>query len=268
MNSGNHAEPFLESLVELTRPEPGIAVLRLNDPDRLNSMSDELAGVFAARLRELAHEAPRVVVLTGSGRAFSAGGNLAMLEAKAARPVADNQAHMFDFYQLFLSMLELQVPLVAAVNGLAVGAGFCLACACDIRIADPAASFSAPFLKLGLFPGMGSTVLIPRALGPKAADLLLTGRRMLAEEAFQSGLISRLSPPGQSFETALEAARQIVAGGPQVTRQLLALLRIDRLELLAALRREAHLQGASYAEAEFRDGIARARSSSRASGPS
>jgi enoyl-CoA hydratase/carnithine racemase len=252
-------DPSTDNLVELLYPEPGIALLRLNDPSHLNAMSNELAEAFAARLRELHHVAPRAVVLTGAGRAFSAGGDLEMLERKRSSSIQHNQAEMQRFYHLFLDILELEVPLVAAINGWAVGAGFCLACACDIRVCDPEAGFSVPFLKLGLFPGMGTTSLIPRVLGPRAFDLLLTGRRMKADEALQSGLVSRHSQPGESLALGLEVAREITAGAQHVTRQLLRILRGDRQSLMTALQTEAFLQGASYATDEFRDGVAAAR---------
>ena len=247
------------TLVELSYPEPQLALLTLNDPERLNAMSHELGEVFSARIRELSQSPPRVIVITGSGRAFSAGGDLEMLERKQLKSVSQNQTEMLQFYRLFLDVLDLEIPLVAAINGWAVGAGFCLACACDVRVCDPKAGFSVPFLKLGLFPGMGTTNLLPRVLGPRAFDLLLTGRKIGADEALSCGLVSRVSQPCEAGALGLQVAREVLAGGPEVTRQLLRVLRGDRLELAAALEREAFLQGASYATEEFRQGVAAAR---------
>ncbi|MEW6283246.1 MAG: enoyl-CoA hydratase/isomerase family protein, partial [Candidatus Eremiobacterota bacterium] len=172
----------MSSLIRYTR-QGEVGQILLNDPDRLNAMGEEMAGAMRALVDELRGHRPRVLVLTGAGRAFSAGGDLEMLERKRATGVERNRPLMLEFYASYLGLLELEVPLVAAVNGHAVGAGAVLACACDVRLADPAARFAFPFARLGLHPGMGATWFVPRVAGAAATELLLTGRMIGAEEA-------------------------------------------------------------------------------------
>lgn len=245
------------STVKVSDLLPGVPLLTLADPDRLNAMGPQMAEDFQAALGAL--QSPRALVITGEGRAFSAGGDLDMLEAKRKIDFEKNRWLMLEFYRSFLDVLKLEVPVIAAVNGLAVGAGFCLACACDLRVADPSARFSAPFLKLGLYPGMGCTHFLPRVLGSRAHDLLLSGRMLGAEEALQWGLVTRLSAPGGVLETAKALAQEVLEGAPLASRELLLSLRGGPEALQSALQREAEGQARSYARPEFGEGLARAR---------
>lgn len=244
------------ALVEIRR-EQQVVTLTLNDPDRLNAMGEDMALEFRGAVERLRQEPPRVIILTGAGRAFSAGGDLDMLEAKSRLAFEENRRRMLEFYGSFLGVLELGVPVVAAINGHAVGAGFCLAAACDLRVADESAKFAAPFARLGLHPGMGATHFLPRLLGPGlASDLLLTGRRVDAAEALQIGLVSRLGP---ALERAQEAAAELLSGGPTAVAHLLGQLRGDPDALLRALENEAREQAHSYASKEFLEGLRAAR---------
>ena len=235
----------------------GLGRITLNDPDRLNAMSEPMAEEFSALVNSLSLKSElRAIILTGAGRAFSAGGDLAMLLAKHQLDFDENRRRMLVFYRSFLCMRELNLPLIAAINGHAVGAGFCLAAACDLRVADPSARFSAPFARLGLFPGMGATHFLPRAVGTAtASDLMLTGRMIKADEALRLGLVARLSEPGQVLEEASKMANDILAGGPEAIAEVLSSLRGDPALLEAALSREAEAQARSYARDEFVEGV-------------
>lgn len=250
------------STVKIGELLPGVPLLTLADPERLNAMGPEMARDFSAAVASLRE--PRAVVITGEGRAFSAGGNLAMLEEKRKFSLEKNRRLMLEFYRSFLDVLKLEVPVIAAVNGLAVGAGFCLACACDLRVADPGARFSAPFLKLGLFPGMGCTHFFPRVLGPRAQDVLLSGRMLGAAEALEWGAVTRVSEPGGVLEAARSLASEVLDGAPLASRELLLALRGAPEALQAALQREAEGQARSYARPEFAEGLARARQGTKA----
>jgi enoyl-CoA hydratase len=236
----------------------GIAILTLNDPDNLNAMSDEMAQDFSAAIASLrSNKSVRVVILTGSGKAFSAGGHLKMLDAKRALSGEQNRLSMRVFYDSFLCILELGVPLIAALNGAAIGAGLCLACACDVRIASDDARLGFTFLKLGLHPGMGATFLVPRIVGRSVAtELLLTSRVISSNDAFEVGLVSKVCPGGTVLQEAQRVAEEILACGPDASMQLLETMRGDLSLLPLALEREALCQSINYAGKEFAEGLA------------
>ncbi len=236
---------------------PHIAKITLNDPEALNAMGPEMAAEFLALIKKLRTEAlPRVIILTGAGRAFSAGGDLDMLEAKQKIPQQENYDLMLKFYRSFLSLLDLDVPLIAAINGHAIGAGLCVASACDIRVAASGAKLGFTFAKLGLHPGMGATFFLPRALGySNAAELLLTGRIIDAPQALRTGLVSHVVEPEKLLETALGIATEIADASPFAIRQLVASIRAPHTTLEAALEREARCQSLNYANKEFAEGV-------------
>ncbi len=245
------------SLVLQTIDSDGIATLTLNDEANLNAMSDEMAIEFAAAVQTLkAATTLRAVILIGAGNAFSAGGHLSMLEAKQAKSAEENRLGMLSFYNSFLCMRELRVPLIAAINGLAVGAGLCLACACDFRVAVESAKLGFTFLKLGLHPGMGATYFVPRIVGASlATELLVTGRVVSAQEAATSGIVSRLCGASDVIKEARAIASEILSCGPLATAQLLETMRGDVAILSQALEREARCQSINYASAEFAEGL-------------
>lgn len=249
------------SLILLDLLQPGVARITLNDPASRNAMSEEMAGEFRETISKLRSDsALRAVVITGAPGAFSAGGDLEMLSAKRKLSGEENRRRMLDFYHSFLSIRSLSVPVVAAINGHAIGAGLCLATACDIRLAVKGAKFGYTFGRLGLFPGMGSTYSVPRLLGPaKAADLLLTGRIFQSEEALTLGLVSQVVDPESLMATTTRLLSEMLCVGPVVIRQMLPILRGHDGELSSFLEREAALQSLSYLGDEFAEGIESAR---------
>lgn len=225
-------------------------------------MGEEMAAQFSAAASKLKSDPSlRVVVITGSGKAFSGGGNLDMLEAKTRISPAENERLMMEFYRSFLSVQEIEVPVIAAINGHAMGAGLCLALACDIRIASEDAKLGLNFVHLGLHPGMGSTYFVPRLLGDaRAAELLYTGATVSAAEGARLGLVNRVVPHGDFPAAVDELTGQVLRGGPRAIRELKASLRALRgASLEECLRREAACQAGDYAGSEFREGIAAAR---------
>jgi enoyl-CoA hydratase len=163
---------------------------------------------------------------------------------------------MLDFYASFLCIRTLGVPVIAAINGHAIGAGLCVACACDIRIAAEGAKLGLTFTRLGLHPGMGATYFVPKVLGyARAQEFLLTARVIAAAEAVEFGLVSRVVPVGSTISAAREIAAEILSCGPESVSQLLVSLRGSDAELEAALEREATYQAENYAGAEFLEGV-------------
>lgn len=246
------------TLVSSTIDQNGIATLTLCDEANLNAMSEEMALEFKLAVQELkARKGLRAVILAGAGKAFSAGGHLAMLDAKRALSCEENRSQMLKFYGSFLCVLELQVPLVAALHGATVGAGLCLACACDIRVASRDAKLGFTFLKLGLHPGMGGSYFVSRIVGAgMATELLVTGRIINADEALRIGLVSRVCDREQLLSEAGSITQEILTCGPAATAQLLETMRGDAALLEQALAREALCQSVNYASAEFAEGLA------------
>lgn len=244
------------ALVTFQKHSDSIGILTFNDPDSLNAMSEAMAAEFKAMVAKISSEKMRALILTGAGRAFSAGGDLEMLEKKQKLSAEENRLKMLDFYNSFLCILDLKVPLVAAINGHAIGAGLCLASACDIRVASDKARLGFTFVKLGLHPGMGATFSLPRILGySKSMELLLTGRIIEAPEALQIGLVSKIVDTSKVLEEAIKLADEISAAGPECVRQTLETLRAGKDLLNLSLQREAVCQARNYASAEFKEGV-------------
>jgi len=211
----------MADVLETERPSPHVRVLRLNRPDALNAMSAELCQALHEELRGIAADRScRVVVLTGAGRAFCAGVDLRGYgEAPgndgtdSARDRLGNQEHMS---RLVLRLRATPQPVVAAVNGGAAGFGLALALGSDIRFAAREAVFRAAFLNVGVSNcDMGTSWLLPRLIGAsRAHEMMLTGRRVGAEEAERIGLVAAVLDAGELMARALEAADQIAAWSP------------------------------------------------------
>lgn len=251
----------LDSHLEVTRPEPGVVLVTLDNPEQRNAMSGPMTQAWQAAMKDLAADREvRVVVVTGRGSAFCSGGDTSWIAGEPDATVDDLRARMLPFYRAWLSVLELDVPTLAAVNGPAIGAGLCLALACDLRFAAEGARLGAPFVRLGMHPGMAATWLLPEVVGQAhARDLLLTGRTVAADEALRLGLVSRVVPSEQLLAGALDTARQIAATAPVPSRLTTRALRAGHADLEAALQWEALAQPVTLATADLREGLDAAR---------
>jgi enoyl-CoA hydratase/carnithine racemase len=239
-----------------------VALLTLDDRPRKNAMSEALGDALQARVRALESDPTvRAVVLTGAGGAFSAGGDLAMLERLRSATRQESRLFMLSFYRRYLSIARLQVPTVSAIEGPAIGAGLCVAMACDLCVVDQDAKLALNFVQLGLHPGMGATHLTPLRVGPqRAAELLLTGRRFDGHEAARLGLALEAVPAAEVLPRALALAEQIAAAAPLAVRALKARsLGLDPEALERALEREAEGQSESYASRDLGEGLAAAQ---------
>ena len=248
--------------IHLERYDDGVAVLTLDNQAQRNAMSAELTEAWVAAVDELAADrGVRVVVVTGAGTAFCSGGNTGWISSEPDATVEDLRTRMLPFYRAWLSIRRLEVPTVAAVNGPAVGAGLCLALACDLRYAAAGARLSAPFVRLGMHAGMAATYLLPEAVGhARARDLLLTGRAVEADEALAMGLVSRVLPAETFATDVLDIARQIAATAPVATRLTTVALRDGgHADLETAVQWEALAQPVTLATADLTEGIAAAR---------
>jgi len=248
--------------LRLDRTDDGVAVLTLDNPDQRNVMSEAMTASWVAAVDVLAADKDvRVVVVTGEGTAFCAGGNTSWIASEPDATVDQLRTRMIAFYRAWLSIRKLEVPTIAAVNGHAVGAGLCLALACDIRYAASGAKLSVPFVKLGMHAGMAATYLLPNVVGPAhARDLLLTGRTVEAEEALRLGLVSRVIDREAFDEEILVAARGIAATAPIASRYTKqALLDGGHSDFESCLQFEALAQPVTLASADLQEGVRAAR---------
>ncbi|WP_110241791.1 enoyl-CoA hydratase/isomerase family protein [Nocardioides gilvus] len=244
--------------LRLERRGDGVAVLTLDNAGQRNAMSDEMTESWVRAVDHLAGDrSVRAVVVTGEGSAFSSGGNLDWLASEPDAGVDALRERMLPFYRAWLSIRRLEVPTIAAINGPAIGAGLCMALACDLRFAAENAKMGVPFLKLGLHPGMAGTFLLPEVVGLAAArDLFLTGRIVEASEALSMGLVSRVIASGAFLDEAVAAATQIAANAPIATRLTkLALLDGGHATFDSALQWEALAQPVTLATDDLQEGI-------------
>lgn len=209
-----------------------IATLTLTRPEMMNALGQEGDGAdVAAACAEIeADPSIRVTILTGEGRAFSAGGDVKAMRdrtgAFAGSPYSVREGYRRNIHRIVKSLYNLETPLIAAVNGAAIGLGCDVACMADVRIASDKAKFGVTFLKLGLIPGDGGAWLLPRIIGAsRAAELLFTGDVIDAETAAEWGLISRAVPAETLMDEAMALATRMAGQPPQSLRVAKTLLR-------------------------------------------
>jgi enoyl-CoA hydratase/carnithine racemase len=243
--------------------EAGIVVLTLNRPDLRNPISDpEMVEALIDALARLdADPAARVAILTGAGKGFSSGGNIHQMKPggnlNAGDPVATRRNYKRGIQRLPLAFAALEVPVIAAVNGAAMGAGCDLACMCDLRIAAESARFAESFVKLGLIAGDGGAWLLPRVIGwSKAAEMALTGDAIDAAEALACGLVSRVVPDADLLDAAHALALRIAANPSQAVRMTKRLLwEGRRADLPTVLEMAAAMQAAAHASADHAEAV-------------
>ena len=227
-----------------------IAVITFNRPDRQNAMDEYMWNCFKEVIADLKQHLPRAIVLTGAGeKAFCAGFDISLknplinllaksLETHERAPVES----LIDLVRKATdSLMFLPVPVIAAINGFAYGGGAEIASRCDLRVMDPDAVISFSEAKLGLMPDHGGVVGLTRLVGPaKAADLILTARKLGAEEALALGFVNRISEPGKSLEEAIKLAETIANNGPGAVRSALKVIRkTPELSYMDALEMES-----------------------------
>ena len=218
-------------------PEKGIGLITLNRPERLNAMNmgmlDDLYALFADLGKR---EDIRVLLLAGEGKGFCSGADLKddkLSGEEGLKFFSAASIHLEKVQKIFAGVIEVMVkqpqPIIAVVNGVAAGGGFCLALASDVTIAGPKAKFIASFINIGLSGGeLGTTYFLPRAVGrAKAAEILMTGRTVGAEEADRIGLVSRLVAEKELMETAMQIARTMLGKTPLGLRQTKEALRLN-----------------------------------------
>lgn len=249
----------------LYEADAGIVTLTLNRPEKRNpvSESDVVEGLVAALARAQADATVRVVILTGAGTAFSSGGDLRAMEAaldeRTRNPTSTIAYYTEGIQRIPLAFEALDVPVIAAVNGPAIGAGTDLACMCDLRIASQDARFAESFVKIGIIPGDGGAWLLPRIVGwSKACEMAFTGDILSADEALACGLVSKVVPGTELMDAARKLAGRIAVNPPLAVRATKRLLREGRLARLdTLLQLSASAQAIAHTTAEHREALAR-----------
>jgi 2-(1,2-epoxy-1,2-dihydrophenyl)acetyl-CoA isomerase len=245
--------------VVLETKQDGVATLVMNRPEKLNALNSELSTALNDALARLASdETVRVVVLTGAGRAFCAGGDLGAIGRGRERNEIDQlEPILRSGMQAVLKMRTMPQPVVAAVNGAAAGAGMNLALAADIRIATEEAMFGQNFSRVGLFPDYGGIYFLPQLVGPsKAAEMFYTGDMIDAQTALRLGLVNRVVPASQLEAAVKEIAHKIAEGPPIAIRAVKqALFGSEKEQLVKALEHEVRQQIQCFRSEDCGEGV-------------
>jgi enoyl-CoA hydratase/carnithine racemase len=234
-----------------------VGVMTLDRPDNRNSMTPELLDAFAiASAAARSDREIRALVVTGTGHCFSSGADFkATLQRDGA---AAPHERSYAMYEPFLSLVDVAVPVIGALNGHTVGGGFGLALVCDLRVGAEDAKYGANFVRLGLGPGMAISYLLPRLVGvARASELLFTGRLVDGREAAALGILNRAVPVAQVMTVAMELAREVAAAAPLAVRATKAAIRRGlELHVREAARAEAFAQAETLATDDCKEGIA------------
>jgi len=259
MPSKNSGEDEMDLKDILYEKQDGIAVATFNRPECLNAFRNATLHEFQRVLEDVkTDDAVRALVLSGQGRAFSSGRDLkhltALYKGKGARAALRKEVDLLA--QLTRQLVEMPKVIIAALNGVAVGIGIEFALACDIRIASENASFGFPEVKRSLFVTNGVLYFLPRLVGlGRAKAWLLTGERVLAQEALESGLVTRVVDAHQLHDAAFELAQTIAANAPLSVRLTKsAFWKVNELDLDAVMRLEADSVLACHASEDFVEG--------------
>ncbi|TFH22498.1 MAG: enoyl-CoA hydratase [Myxococcales bacterium] len=239
------------SYILIDRPHPGVTLITLNRPERKNAMAFDVMVPLRDALEDVSHDnESRVVVITGAGSAFCAGADLEdpgmvpRIDGLQIPAIARRAMRILE--DVILGLRRMHQPVIAAINGPAIGGGFCLSVAADIRVASPAARFRAAGINNGLTSAeLGISYLLPRAIGSsRAFEIMLSGRDVEADEAERMGLVSRVVPNDQLLDTCYEMAERIVGYshiGVELSKQLLW-AGLDAGSLDSHMNHEGHAQ--------------------------
>jgi 2-(1,2-epoxy-1,2-dihydrophenyl)acetyl-CoA isomerase len=235
----------------LTSSSAGVTTITLNRPEKLNAFAGAMRGELIAALEEAASDGQaRVVVITGAGRGFCAGGDVEAMRAMQERRATDDFLQLLEAGgRIVTTIRSIDKPVIAAVNGVAAGAGCNLALACDYRIAASSARLGQTFVRIGLHPDWGGSWFLPRLVGTsRAMELMMTGRMVEAGEALQIGMVDRVVEDEELASAVEKLTRHLAAAPPAILRAIKRSLAhspthtlAEQCELEAQIQREAFL---------------------------
>jgi 2-(1,2-epoxy-1,2-dihydrophenyl)acetyl-CoA isomerase len=255
--TGEDALPSEQLIVDR---DGAVATVRMNNAAKLNALSETMTRELVGALESLSGDpGVRAVVLTGEGRGFCAGADLGGMADEYRGGGRARPSDLLDegYAKIVRLMVEAPKPVIAAVNGVAAGAGLSLALACDLRIASEAATFSMAFVRIGLVPDSGASYFLPRIVGAAAAlELSITGDRIDAERALRLGLVSRLAPAESLQDDAAALAAELAALPTKAIDLTKRLLRdAASLSLDEALALESRVQDEATQTEDHREGV-------------
>lgn len=231
-----------------------VALITLNRPEALNSLNNDTMLEVTQAVQEFDADAEvGAIVITGSEKAFAAGADIKEMSSKSA-----TEMYTADWFAGWDVLTRARTPIIAAVNGYALGGGCELAMMCDFIIAGDKAKFGQPEVNLGVTPGMGGSQRLTRAIGKaKAMEMCLTGRMMAAEEAERSGLVARVVPAGELLDSALETAKLIASKSFVATSQIKEQVNaVDELSLSQGVQFERRTFHALFSSHDQKEGMA------------
>jgi enoyl-CoA hydratase/carnithine racemase len=262
------------SVILAVNHDHGFATITLNRPDRLNSLNNDLLESLVDTLDVVAaDDSIRAVILTGAGRAFCSGADTDEMVGGSGdgphKPGPGGAEALRRGFKLarkvILGIYQMEKPVIAAINGSAVGAGFDLACACDMRVASNTARFMAAYIHVGLFPGYGGTWLYPRIFGTaKAAELMYTGNFMEVDEADRLGFLNSVVSEDDLINTAEKMARRVAAGPPIAIRLAKTMMRRGMsMDLETSLEMSAAVEAITLSSNDHAEGMVALREKRR-----
>jgi len=245
--------------------EEDIAVLTLNRPETLNAWNEQLELDAWAAVEEVERDkAIRVLIITGAGRGFSSGADVPSL-LKAAQGTSSDEGMFIrivkgepNLVALCKKLRDMNIPVIAAVNGMTAGGGFGFALACDIRIAAESAKFSMAFIRRGLVPDCGSTFFLPRAVGTGyACELMFSGDVIDAATALRMGIVNRVVPDPELMQTAKELAKRIAKNPPIALRLTKKAIYqgLEEPDVSAHMEREVYCNRTLFDTLDFKEGV-------------
>ena len=240
--------------VELTKQDE-FAIITLNRPEALNALSFEIVGKIGDAIAEAGNSDARALIITGAGdRAFSAGADIKELYG---RTLAEQKASAHRGQRLFAQLDDIPIASIALINGYAFGGGMELALACTYRLATPNAKMGLPEIKLGLIPGYGGTIRLPRLIGEgRALDLVMTGRTVGSEEAERIGLVSKILDGDAPMDAAIAYARQFTCYSlPVLKLARESVMRALDVSVLEGLKIEADLNTLAFQTEDSLEGM-------------
>lgn len=241
----------------LLTKEAGVALIQMNNPKAMNALEDELSAELLSAYRDVAAD-PEIgaVILTGAEKAFCAGGDLKKLSGGFPSAEAGYD-YMKSFREMVTTFMDMPKPTIAAVNGFAVGAGFCIAMQADLILASDKAKFGMAFANVGLIPDLAGLYTLPRLVGlQRAKELVFTARTIGAEEAKEMGIVNQIVPHEQLLEEAKKLAKRL-ASGPRVALRMAKNVMNDsvNMTLEQLLDLEPHAQSICFQSEDHKIGV-------------